>query len=543
MGRPPAAGPCEAPGLPAIRSSPPSASRSASPAVSCHSRRQSSSRAPPPSSRCPPSSDSSSPLSAAPEWFSRLSSSSASGLPPRGVSATLFSPASPPNPSAARASSASCSSAAARLSPSPFGRSDSHVPLVCFHSWPSGCSSLPRRASVSSSSSARRGDLRPFARHPLLVARLFLALQCLGAAAFSVQSRGRAALHATPVSPTSSFAAASFSARASFASLSPLASPWAQQSRDAPLPGFTRCDAFAFAFATSAASRLSASSLRARVSLSAARTASLRLCTVQRETRSPASPLCVVADGAPGSSSSAARLIGGCARGEPETSLCAAKRARSAGAESAFPSFGASDGAPERGDAPAPPAAEQSSGEAVAGGGGEDEGEAQVAEAAPVDEEDGEERAKAIVEAEKRLRPSKALGSVLSAESLEVQTLLNESNSGAGAQHAWEADYEDLEPSGPFQQAFLKAHYRKNFRMHEADCGSEAFQVASLTARINYLTQHLLLHRKDLSAVRGLRALVVRRRKHLQYLARTKPGVYYHLLRALNLKPVVVPGA
>ncbi|CBZ55441.1 putative ribosomal protein S15 [Neospora caninum Liverpool] len=114
----------------------------------------------------------------------------------------------------------------------------------------------------------------------------------------------------------------------------------------------------------------------------------------------------------------------------------------------------------------------------------------------------------------RRFRPTKALRNVLSEESVDFETLEKEAAAGqGGVHHAWEIDYSDLDPSGPFQQDFLKAHYRRNFRLHADDCGSEGFQVASLTARINYLTQHMIRHRKDLSCVRGLRALVVRRRK------------------------------
>ncbi|EPT25683.1 ribosomal protein RPS15 [Toxoplasma gondii ME49] len=169
----------------------------------------------------------------------------------------------------------------------------------------------------------------------------------------------------------------------------------------------------------------------------------------------------------------------------------------------------------------------------------EDEKEGQKEEK----EAEGEEGEKEAEENEKRLRLSKALKNVLFDESLDLDALANAAEDGQRAHQAWEVDYKDLDPSGPFQQEFLKAHYRRGFRLHEADCGSEGFQVASLTARINYLTQHMVRHRKDLSCVRGLRALVVRRRKHLQYLARKKPETYLRVLRALNLKPVVVPGS
>ena len=59
------------------------------------------------------------------------------------------------------------------------------------------------------------------------------------------------------------------------------------------------------------------------------------------------------------------------------------------------------------------------------------------------------------------------------------------------------------------------------FRLHEKDTGSADVQVALLTRRINQLTEHLKVFRKDHSSRRGLLKLVATRRSLLDYLKRT----------------------
>ena len=56
-------------------------------------------------------------------------------------------------------------------------------------------------------------------------------------------------------------------------------------------------------------------------------------------------------------------------------------------------------------------------------------------------------------------------------------------------------------------------------RRHESDTGSPQVQVAILTERINGLTEHLKIHKKDHHSRRGLLMLVGRRRRLLDYLA------------------------
>lgn len=76
----------------------------------------------------------------------------------------------------------------------------------------------------------------------------------------------------------------------------------------------------------------------------------------------------------------------------------------------------------------------------------------------------------------------------------------------------------------------------KEFKLHETDTGSADVQVARLSERINHLTEHLGEHKKDVSSRRGLLMLVARRRKLLDYLARTDNERYQNLLKGLGLR-------
>ena len=61
-------------------------------------------------------------------------------------------------------------------------------------------------------------------------------------------------------------------------------------------------------------------------------------------------------------------------------------------------------------------------------------------------------------------------------------------------------------------------------------------QIARLTDRINQLTEHMSNNKKDLSSRRGLLRLVARRRKLLDYLARTEHDRYQKVLSTLGLR-------
>ena len=71
---------------------------------------------------------------------------------------------------------------------------------------------------------------------------------------------------------------------------------------------------------------------------------------------------------------------------------------------------------------------------------------------------------------------------------------------------------------------------------HEGDTGSAQVQVAMLTTRINELTEHLRVHKKDHHSRRGLLKMVGRRRRLLNYLQRTDLEGYRALVAQLGLR-------
>jgi small subunit ribosomal protein S15 len=74
------------------------------------------------------------------------------------------------------------------------------------------------------------------------------------------------------------------------------------------------------------------------------------------------------------------------------------------------------------------------------------------------------------------------------------------------------------------------------FQLHEKDTGSADVQIALLTRRINQLTDHLKIFRKDHSSRRGLLKLVATRRSLLDYLKRTSLDRYKAVIEKLNLR-------
>jgi small subunit ribosomal protein S15 len=81
-----------------------------------------------------------------------------------------------------------------------------------------------------------------------------------------------------------------------------------------------------------------------------------------------------------------------------------------------------------------------------------------------------------------------------------------------------------------------KSEVITQYKTHDKDTGSSEVQVALLTARINHLTEHLRLHRKDFHSRRGLLQMASRRRKLLDYLKRHDLPKYNELLQKLNLR-------
>ncbi|MDU1333909.1 MAG: 30S ribosomal protein S15 [Veillonella sp.] len=76
----------------------------------------------------------------------------------------------------------------------------------------------------------------------------------------------------------------------------------------------------------------------------------------------------------------------------------------------------------------------------------------------------------------------------------------------------------------------------KEYATHEGDTGSPEVQVAILTSRIQYLTEHLKEHKKDHHSRRGLLKLVGQRRNMLDYLRRKDIERYRSLIERLGLR-------
>jgi small subunit ribosomal protein S15 len=75
-----------------------------------------------------------------------------------------------------------------------------------------------------------------------------------------------------------------------------------------------------------------------------------------------------------------------------------------------------------------------------------------------------------------------------------------------------------------------------NFRTHEGDTGSPEVQVALLTERITYLTEHFKTHAKDHHSRRGLLMLVGQRRRLLDYLKSKDSNRYAGLIQRLGIR-------
>jgi small subunit ribosomal protein S15 len=76
----------------------------------------------------------------------------------------------------------------------------------------------------------------------------------------------------------------------------------------------------------------------------------------------------------------------------------------------------------------------------------------------------------------------------------------------------------------------------KKYQLHPTDRGSAPVQIAILTARINYLTDHFRAHKKDHHSRQGLLKMVGRRRRLLDYLRRTDLERYRELIQDLGLR-------
>ncbi len=76
----------------------------------------------------------------------------------------------------------------------------------------------------------------------------------------------------------------------------------------------------------------------------------------------------------------------------------------------------------------------------------------------------------------------------------------------------------------------------QKFRLHESDTGSPEVQIALLTDRINHLTEHFKVHKKDFHSRRGLLKLVGQRRRMLDYLKKKDLERYRGVVKSLGLR-------
>lgn len=81
-----------------------------------------------------------------------------------------------------------------------------------------------------------------------------------------------------------------------------------------------------------------------------------------------------------------------------------------------------------------------------------------------------------------------------------------------------------------------KKELMEKFRVHDADTGSPEVQVAILTERINYLTEHFKKYEKDHNSRRGMLKLVGQRRKLLDYLKKVNYMRYKKIVDELGLR-------
>ncbi|TAK11196.1 MAG: 30S ribosomal protein S15 [Acidobacteria bacterium] len=74
------------------------------------------------------------------------------------------------------------------------------------------------------------------------------------------------------------------------------------------------------------------------------------------------------------------------------------------------------------------------------------------------------------------------------------------------------------------------------FKTHDADTGSPEVQIALLSERIGYLTEHFKTHEKDHHSRRGLLKLVQQRRRLLDYLKRKDADRYTEIIHKLGIR-------
>jgi small subunit ribosomal protein S15 len=75
-----------------------------------------------------------------------------------------------------------------------------------------------------------------------------------------------------------------------------------------------------------------------------------------------------------------------------------------------------------------------------------------------------------------------------------------------------------------------------NFKLHEKDTGSSEVQIALLSERISYLTEHFKIHKKDHHSRRGLLKMVSLRRRLLDYIKKKNDAKYREIIKRLGIR-------
>ncbi|HZT69750.1 MAG TPA: 30S ribosomal protein S15 [Terriglobia bacterium] len=82
----------------------------------------------------------------------------------------------------------------------------------------------------------------------------------------------------------------------------------------------------------------------------------------------------------------------------------------------------------------------------------------------------------------------------------------------------------------------LKTKLISDYKVHSSDTGSPEVQIALLTERISYLTEHFRVHRKDHASRRGLLTMVGKRKRLLEYLKRHDANRYKQVIDRLGIR-------
>jgi len=86
------------------------------------------------------------------------------------------------------------------------------------------------------------------------------------------------------------------------------------------------------------------------------------------------------------------------------------------------------------------------------------------------------------------------------------------------------------------QTAVKKSEIIEKYKVHSSDTGSSEVQIALLTDRIHYLTDHFKTHKKDHHSRQGLLKLVGQRRSLLDYLRKKDINKYRTLIQELGIR-------